>query len=81
MKRVRSQIVKITREPALLPDPPQDVPVRLFTRALRVHWRFSWEQRLSCNARPASSPPVTITLHGLPVAFAQIYGFELHYAS
>jgi len=45
------------------------------------HWRFSWEQRLSRNARPASSSPVTITLHGLPAAFVQIYGFELSNAS
>jgi hypothetical protein len=38
---------------------------------------LSWEQRLSRNARLASSPQVTITLHGLPAAFAQIYGFDL----
>jgi hypothetical protein len=77
MKIVRSQTVTITREPALPSDPSPDLSSRLFTRPQRAHWRFSWEQRLSCNARPPSSPPVTITLHGLPAAFAQIYGFVL----
>lgn len=77
MKIVRSQTVTITKEPALPSDPSQDLPSSLLTRSQRAHWRCSWEQRLSRNARPASSSPVTITLHGLPVAFAQSYGFDL----
>ncbi len=77
MEIVRSQTVTITKEPALPPDPSQDLPSSLLTRPQRAHWRFSWEQRLSRNARPVSSSPVTITLHGLPAAFAQIYGFVL----
>jgi hypothetical protein len=77
MKIVRSQTVTITKEPALPSDPSQDLPAPLLTRSQRAHWRCCWEQRLSRNARPASSSPVTITLHGLPVAFAQSYGFEL----
>jgi hypothetical protein len=81
MKIVRSQTVTLTREPAPPPDPSQDLPSRLCTRPQRAHWRLSWKQRLSRNARPASSPPVTITLHGLPAVFAQLYGFELHHAS
>jgi len=81
MKIVRSQSVTITKEPALPSDPSQDLPSSLLTRPQRAHWRFSWEQRLSRNARPASSSPVTITLHGLPAVFAQIYGFELANAS
>jgi hypothetical protein len=81
MKIVRSQTVPLTREPAPPPDPSQDLPLRLCTRPQRAHWRLCWEQRLSRNARPASSPAVTSTLHGLPAVFAQIYGFELHHAS
>ncbi|GHO97451.1 hypothetical protein KSF_074990 [Reticulibacter mediterranei] len=77
MKIVRAQSVTITREAAPPLNPSQDPPSSLFTRPQRAHWRFSWEQRLSRNARSASSSPVTITLHGLPAVFAQIYGFEL----
>ena len=58
-------------------DPFADLPSFLLTRSGRAHWRLSWEQRLSRNARLASSPLVTITLHGLPTAFAQNYGFDL----
>jgi hypothetical protein len=81
MRIVRSQSVIITKEPAHPSDPSADLPSSLLTRQERAHWRLSWEQRLSRNARSASSAPVTITLHGLPAAFAQIYGFELSNAS
>jgi hypothetical protein len=77
IKIVRSQSVTITKEPALPSDPSADLPSPPLTRSERAHWRLSWEQRLSRNARPASSPSVTVTLHGLPAAFAQIYGFAL----
>jgi hypothetical protein len=78
---VRSQSVTISREPTPASDTSPELSSPLFTRPQRAHWRFSWEQRLSCNARPPSAPLVTITLHGLPTAFAQIYGFELLQAS
>jgi hypothetical protein len=81
IKIVRSQTVTITKEPARASDPSQDLPSSLLTRPQRAHWRLSWEQRLSRNARPASSSRVTITLHGLPAVFAQSYGFELSSAS
>jgi hypothetical protein len=77
MKIVRSQTVTVTKEPPLPSNPSQDLSSSLLTRSQRAHWRFSWEQRLSRNACPASSPLVTVTLHGLPAAFAQIYGFAL----
>ncbi len=77
IKLVRSQTVTITKELALPSDPSANLPSSLLTRSQRAHWRFSWEQRLSHNACPASSPSMTITLHGLPAAFAQIYGFAL----
>ncbi len=64
-----------------MPDQSADPDQHLFTRPERAHWRLSWKQRLSRNARSASSPLVTITLHGLPAAFAQSYGFELAAAS
>jgi hypothetical protein len=47
------------------------------TRAERAHWRLSWQQRLACNARPASAPLLTVTIHGLPAAFARYIGVNL----
>ncbi len=47
------------------------------TRAQRAQWRFSWEQRLTRNARPITAPSLTITIHGLSASFAHIYAFDL----
>jgi hypothetical protein len=74
---VHCQTVEVRAGSVSPPDPSQELTPQVSTRASRAHWRLSWELRLSRNARPASSPPVTVTLHGLPAAFAQIYGFVL----
>jgi hypothetical protein len=47
------------------------------TRAQRAHWRLSWKQRLARNARPSHAPPLEVTVHGLPVSFAQSFGFDV----
>jgi hypothetical protein len=47
------------------------------TRAQRAHWRLSWPQRLARNARPSSAPSLTMTIYGLPAAFAQYIGVKL----
>ena len=47
------------------------------TRAQRAHWRLSWKQRLERLARPSPAPPLEVTLHGLPVSFAQAFGFDV----
>jgi hypothetical protein len=47
------------------------------TRAQRAHWRLSWQQRLARNARPSLAPPLEVTLHGLPVSFAQAFGLDV----
>ncbi len=47
------------------------------TRAQRAHWRLSWKQRLARNARPPHAPPLEVTIHGLPVLFAQSFGFDV----
>ena len=52
---------------------PQDVQ----TRAHRAHWRLSWKERLARNARPPTAPPLEVTIHGLPVRFAQSFGFDV----
>jgi hypothetical protein len=41
------------------------------TRAERAHYRLSWLQRLARNVRPASAPPLEITIYGLPASLAQ----------
>ena len=47
------------------------------TRAERAHWRLSWQQRLARNARPVSAPLLTVTIYGLPAAFAQYIGVNV----
>ncbi len=77
IKIVHSQTVEVTMG-ALPTSLQHDAPPELIsTRPQRAHWRLSWEQRLARNARPDTAPFVTVTLHGLPAAFAQTYGFDL----
>ena len=49
----------------------------VLSRAQRAHWRLSWEQRLARNARLPTSPPLEVTIHGLPVSFAHAFGFDV----
>jgi hypothetical protein len=46
------------------------------TRAQRAHYRLSWQQRMALNARRSSAFPLEVTIHGLPVAFAQSIGLD-----
>jgi hypothetical protein len=56
----------------------EDVPLpAVLTRAQRAHWRLSWEQRLARNARLPTTPSLEVTIHGLPVSFAQVFGFDV----
>ena len=58
--------------------PGEVVPLPdVLTRAQRAHWRLSWEQRLARNARLPTSPPLEVTIHGLPVSFAHVFGFDV----
>jgi hypothetical protein len=47
------------------------------TRAQRAHYRLSWQQRMARNARLSSAFPLEVTIHGLPVAFAQSIGLDV----
>jgi hypothetical protein len=58
-----------TEEPPLVTSEP------VMTRTQRAHWRLSWNERLTRNARPPTSPALTITIHGLPATFAHSFGF------
>lgn len=77
LKIIRSETVifTFTAMPARSPVSPPTSDV--LTRAERAHWRLSWEQRLTRNARPSDAPRLCVTLHGLPVTFARAFGFEL----
>jgi hypothetical protein len=76
LKVVRTETVEGTMGEEPTTDPPT-TPDALITRAQRAHGRFSWDQRLARNARPSTSPPLEVTIHGLPAAFAQSLGFSL----
>lgn len=75
MQVVRSETVVVTMASTQEQTEALDEP--LITRVQRAHWRFSWQQRLARNARPATAPSLTLTLHGLSATFAHAYGFAL----
>ncbi len=58
-----------TEEATLVTNEP------VMTRTQRAHWRLSWNERLTRNARPPTSPALTITIHGLAATFAHSFGF------
>lgn len=72
MRLLRSQRLDLLGNPEPVGSPP--TKPSLFSRAQRAHWRMSWQQRLARNARASSAPAVTITLFGLPPAFAASLG-------
>jgi len=74
VKLLRNQRVDV-RLPATSP-PAQPPPTRPLSRAERAHYRLSWTQRLARNATVAGSPSVSITLFGLPDAFAASLGLQ-----
>lgn len=77
LKVIRSQTVCLESSASLSPPHGPCAIEKIVTRAERAHWRLSWDQRLSRNARPADAPRLIVTLHGLPAAFAAAFGFDL----
>jgi hypothetical protein len=77
LKMVRSQTVCWESSPLPELSPGTTSPSHVLTRAQRAHWRLSWEQRLTRNARPADAPRLVVTLHGLSATFARSFGFDL----
>jgi hypothetical protein len=79
----RREVVKLLRyrrvdiRLAETAPPTQSPPVRLLSRAERAHWRLSWKDRLARNARPKAAPDVSITLFGIPDAFAASLGLQI----
>jgi len=77
LKVVRSQTVCLESSSQLVPPLAKTPAEKILTRAERAHWRLSWEQRLTRNARPSDAPRLVVTLHGLPATFASSFGFDL----
>lgn len=77
LKVVRTETVSLTM--GARPTQERSVTLReqVLTRSQRAHWRLSWEERFARNARPATSPPLVVTIHGLPAPFASSFGFGL----
>jgi hypothetical protein len=77
LRLLRTQTVELSMRP---PQPETGLGVsqeEVQTRAQRAHWRLSWQQRLARNARPSSAPVLTMTIYGLPAAFAHYIGVKL----
>lgn len=72
MRLLRSQRVDLRSvSPSVTPAPL--VPA-LLTRAQRAHWRLAWQERLTRNAPSPSLPAFSLTLFGIPDAFARSIG-------
>jgi hypothetical protein len=69
---VRGQRVEVQVAPGPAPSPSAAAP--LLSRPARAHWRLAWEERLARNARALTAGSVTITLFGVPDAFARFLG-------
>jgi hypothetical protein len=74
---LRTQAVLLAFGPVPSAEEEELHPSDVQTRAQRAHWRLSWKQRLARNARLSSAPPLSVTLHGLPISFAQAFGFDV----
>jgi hypothetical protein len=68
VKLLRHQRVDVQQAELSLQAPSP--PVQPLSRAERAHYRLSWEQRLARNARRSAAPDISITLFGIPDAFA-----------
>jgi len=74
VKLLRNQRVDVrSDEVSRSAHPP---PPRPLSRAQRAHWRLSWAERLARNAAASASPSVSITLLGIPDAFAEAIGLQ-----
>ncbi len=65
-------------EVSVSPSPPAS-PITadvILSRAQRAHTRLSWETRLARNARSPAAGPVSMTLFGIPHAFARWLGLS-----
>jgi hypothetical protein len=73
---VRSQRLEVEVHPSLAPPPP-DASLSVLSRAQRAHYRLTFQERLARNGRTPTASQVTITLFGVPEAFAAFLGLRI----
>jgi hypothetical protein len=76
-RRACMPLLRHQRVDIQLGPPAQDKPdprPSTFSRAQRAHYRLSWHERLTRNARDSTACRTTITLYGVPDAFAAFLG-------
>ncbi len=71
---LRQQRVEVQAEPASQVVSAVEPPI--LSRAQRAHYRLSWTERLTRNARAPTAGQVTILLFGVPEAFAAALGLS-----
>jgi len=74
---LRTQTVELTFRSLPSEEDLSSIREDVQTRAQRAHWRLSWQQRMARNAYPSWAPVLTITIYGLPAAFARYVGVSL----
>ena len=72
MQLLSHQHVEIQVDQSLSPAPEKKAVV--LSRAQRAHYRLSWQERLTRNARAPGASHVRIKLFGVPDAFATSLG-------
>ena len=79
MRLLRPQTVTLTCGSAKFAEQKEEEAqhAHLQTRAQRAHWRLSWHERMARKARLSTASPLEVTLHGLPAAFAQSFGWDV----
>lgn len=77
LRLLRTQTVDLIFGSVQAEEKKDPKPSDVQTRAQRAHWRLTWEERMARNARLATACPLEVTIHGLPAAFAQSFGFEV----
>jgi len=75
MQVVRSQRQEVDVHPSLA-SPPDPAP-SVLSRAQRAHYRLTFQERLARNGRTPTASQVTITLFGVPDAFAAFLGLRI----
>jgi len=74
MHLLRRQRVDVTFEQALPAHPDASLPI--LSRAQRAQYRLSLAERVARNARAPTASRPTITLFGVPEAFATLLGLS-----
>jgi hypothetical protein len=77
IRLLRTQTVDLTFGSAQQEEKKEAHHSDVQTRAQRAHWRLRWDERLARNARLSRDPPLEVTIHGLPAAFAQSFGLDV----